>query len=491
RQNRISRTNQILFKISESLQQYQRLDDLLTSINKEIKKLMAIKAAFVLLLDDNKEEFFFFSALFDGTESEKKFKKIRFPADQGVSGQVYKTGKPLIVHDVSKCSFFLRRVDEETDLDAKNILTVPIQLKDNIIGVLAVVNKVNGPFDDNDIELLCAIASTIALPIENARINEKLRKSYGDLQSINKAKDRVIHHLSHELKTPVSVLAASFKLLSKELEKLGIKTDTIDRILERGKRNLKRLLEIQYEVEDLLKQKKYQAYHILSKMLEVLKDELEILFESELEQKNLVPVIRSKIDELFGHKEFESVQIRLDHFLKQKLASLAPLFRHRQCHIETEFNQPITVNLPREILHFVTEGIIRNAIENTPDLGKIKIKVRPTKKKAELIFTDFGVGITREKKRLLFENYFNAPDTLLYSTKKPYDFNAGGKGFDLLRFKIFSERYLFKIEIKSKRCHFIPADEDICSGNIDQCSHCLDLSNCHKSGGTTIRLIFP
>ncbi len=57
----------------------------------------------------------------------------------------------------------------------------------------------------------------VALPIENARINDELQRSYEEVKSYNRAKDRVIHHLSHELKTPVSVLAASLNLLNKKI----------------------------------------------------------------------------------------------------------------------------------------------------------------------------------------------------------------------------------------------------------------------------------
>ena len=79
------------------------------------------------------------------------------------------------------------------------------------------VNKNHGEFDNTDIELLSVVTSSIVLPIENTWIHEELRKSYNDLKILNNAKDNVINHLAHELKTPVSVLGASMMLLSKKL----------------------------------------------------------------------------------------------------------------------------------------------------------------------------------------------------------------------------------------------------------------------------------
>ncbi len=83
-----------------------------------------------------------------------------------MSGHVYKTGKPLLIPDIANADFYLRRVDEETDLVAQNMLSVPIKLKDRVIGVVSVVNKLQGQFDETDMDQLMMVASTVALPIE-------------------------------------------------------------------------------------------------------------------------------------------------------------------------------------------------------------------------------------------------------------------------------------------------------------------------------------
>jgi len=258
-EKRMAKTNQIMFRISKALHSYEKLGDLIALINSEIQKLISVEGAFILLADKKKDQLYFFSAQYRDKESEKKFKKIKFASDQGVSGHVFKTGKPLMIPDVSQCSFFLRRVDEETDLRTRNILSVPIQLQEKTIGVVSVVNKLYGEFDTTDIELLSMVTSTIALPIENTRINEELRKSYKELKTLNRAKDKVINHLAHELKTPVSVLGASMTLLSKKWKSLGLSSDPIENILTRSQRNLQRILDIQYEVEDLLRKKDFQV----------------------------------------------------------------------------------------------------------------------------------------------------------------------------------------------------------------------------------------
>jgi hypothetical protein len=68
---------------------------------------------------------------------------------------------------------------------------------------------------------------------------------------------------------------------------------------------------------------------------------------------------------------------------------------------------------------------------------------------------------------------------------------AGGKGADLLRMKIFSERYHFQIGMSSTRCRFIPREDDLCPGRISQCPHCAGGDGCHRSVATTFSIYFP
>ncbi|MCP3873476.1 MAG: PAS domain S-box protein, partial [Desulfobacteraceae bacterium] len=375
-EKRMAKSNQIMFKISKALHHYQKLGDLIAVINEEIKKLLSVEGAFILMADTHKDQLYFYSANYRDIESEKKFKKIRFSADQGVSGQVYKTGNPLIISDVNKCSFFLRRVDDETDLVTRNILSVPIKLKDNTIGVFVVVNKNYGNFDDTDSELLSMVASTIALPIENTRIHEELRKSYKELKTLNHAKTKVINHLAHELKTPVSVLSASMVLLSKKLNAAGFENDAIKRILTRGQKNLNRILDIQYEVEDLLRKKDFKAYNLLTKLLDACKDELITLIESQTENKDIIDKVHETIKSIFGPNKIESKTIRLDEYLKKQIEKLHPKYKHRNCKLTLKMDKNNSVYIPMQILDTIITGIIRNAFEYTPDGSKIEVSLK-------------------------------------------------------------------------------------------------------------------
>jgi PAS domain S-box-containing protein len=487
-EKRLARINQTLFRITKAIPHYRNLDDLLAFITREIQNLMDIESASVILLDEDRQEFYFFAVHHDDSETGKKFSEIRFPADKGVAGHVYKTGQPLLVPDTAESPYFFKQVDEQTGFHTRNMLDVPIRIQDRLIGVLCAVNKKTGAFTSEDVELLSTAAGTVALPIENARINQELENSYEEVKGLNRAKDRVIHRLSHELKTPLSVLSASLELLEKK-QAGGRKLDT-RRIIARSRRNLKRLLEMQYEIEDILKERDYRDHRMLSALLDACADELVSLAAQEGADPGLLGRLRHRIDVLFGPQEALPEEIRLDDFIAGALERLRPSFGHRAIELTTRFDDAGSVWIPAEVLSKIAEGLIRNAVENTPDGSRIDITVRKGLGGPEFAVKDCGVGLSAEDQRLIFENYFTASEVLQYSTRRPFDFNAGGRGFDLLRMKIFSERYHFKLRMRSSRCRHLVDDRNACAGNVRRCPHCRRPADCRASGGTIVTAAF-
>jgi signal transduction histidine kinase len=414
-EKRNARVNRALFRIARAMYQYRGLDQRLALITREVQDLLQVEGAMVILLDEANQEFFFREAVFDKTETGTKFKEIRYPVDKGIAGLVYRTGKPQIVQDAYKSPYFAREVDRQAKYRTRCIADVPLEIGERMIGVLCAVNKKEGPFDQSDIELLTTIGNLVALPIENAGINEELKRSYEDVKSLNRTKDRVIHHLSHELKTPVSILSASLNLLEKRLSE--IKDQRWDQIFERAQRNLQRLLEMQYQLEDIMREKDYKTHHMLSALLDASVDELEILISRGLGEKDIIGKIRQHIDDIYGPRKSKSEVIELGPFVKEKIKALRPRFAHRKCRLRSYASEAAAIYIPPDVLGKVVEGLVRNAVENTPDGANISVKVRKGEIGPEFEVKDSGIGISEENLRLIFENYFTSYDTMQYSTR--------------------------------------------------------------------------
>jgi PAS domain S-box-containing protein len=488
-ERKLELTNATFLRISTALPEYPVLEDLLDYISSETKRLLNTESASIVILDPVRNEIFFLGAAYDDSEVKNRVKKVRYSVENTITGRVIKTGKPVIIHDTSKELDYLPGVDLQAKIHTKNLIFVPLRSRDKTIGVLAAVNKKEGAFDDTDLELMNMIAGTVALSIENARYSEELRAAYHEVTMLNKAKDKVINHLSHEIKTPVAVLLSTLNILAKKLSPLP--RETWETTLDRAKRNLERILDIQYEVTDIMQNSDFKAYHVLSSLLDGCADELEALTAEELGEGKLVERLRHRIDAIFGPKVIEAKDIDLISFTDNIMQRIRPNHAHRNLEIIKSFTVSQPVIMPEGVLEKIITGLIKNAIENTPDVGRIEIVIRPETGGTELIVKDYGVGITEDYQRRIFEGFFPTQETINYSSKRPYDFNAGGKGADLLRTKIFSEKYNFNIEMHSTRCRFIPGETDICYGNIARCQFCKDNEDCYISGGTVFRLFFP
>ncbi|MBW2110220.1 MAG: GAF domain-containing protein [Deltaproteobacteria bacterium] len=481
--------NAALLRISTALPRYPDLEELQDYVTSEVKRLMGSEGAIVILLDEEKKELFFIGASYEDAATEKRVKEIRFPIDALVAGRVIRSGKPLIISDTSADPVLHRERDRKLGYHTRNLLLVPLKSRDRIIGTLCAINKKEGSFDRANVELLSMVAGTVALSIENARYAEELKKAYLEVSSMNRAKDKVINHLSHELKTPVSVLSGSLKILEKSLRRLpeeGWKTT-----LSRGWRNLGRIVEIQNQVEDIMRDREYRTHRFLSHLLEECVDELETLFAEEMGEGLVVETVRNKIDRTFGPREMPHERIALHEYVRERIARLKPLFSHRQVDIITRLDPVPEITIPTEALQKTVDGLLKNAVENTPNEGKVEISVRQRGDGTELRVDDYGVGIIEEAQKRIFEGFFATQDTMSYSSKRAFDFNAGGKGADLLRMKIFSERYNFRIEMESSRCRFIPEETDLCPGRISKCRFCAQVEDCYHSGGSSFTIHFP
>lgn len=485
-EKRINRNRVAMNRISQVLPQYPGLKKLLFYVNTEIKELLGVDSANTILLDEAQKEFYFFSTTYDDPTTRERIEKTRFAIDELMSGQVVKTGKPLIINDPSNDRHLYELRNRKIGYKIKNLLLVPLKNKDRIIGILSADNKKTGDFDETDLETLNTISTTVALSIENARVSRELRKAYEELKSLNRAKDKMISHLSHELKTPVAILLSSFKILSKRLADLPEKT--WQPTMERVRRNLDRIIGIEGEVSDIVEKKEFFHHKIFSRILEQCRDEFEALIAEETGEKGIITKVGRKIEDIFSTRDLVIQDIFLNRFVEKRIEAIKPDIAHRNISLITRLKSSSPIRMPADPLRKTVDGLIRNAIENTPDGRKIEILVHQKGNGMQFVVKDYGIGLTREAQKRIFEGFFSTQETMNYSSKRPFDFNAGGKGADLLRMKIFSEKYNFKISMTSQRCRRIPKNKDSCPGSIQECKK---IQGPECNGMTTVTCFFP
>jgi signal transduction histidine kinase len=182
--------------------------------------------------------------------------------------------------------------------------------------------------------------------------------------------------------------------------------------------------------------------------------------------------------------------ISLYPFTERILEEIKKEAGHRNIRFYIEGEKDLSLQTDTNILEDILRGLLKNAIENTPDEGTVRVVLEQKGQWVQIKVVDFGVGITEENQKHLFDGLFHALDTELYTSKRPYDFGAGGKGLDLLRMKVYSKRFGFDISVASQRCTHIPTDRDLCLGKISECPHCKKPEDCFSSSGSTFCVSF-
>ncbi|MGC8605282.1 MAG: sensor histidine kinase, partial [Desulfomonilaceae bacterium] len=147
--------------------------------------------------------------------------------------------------------------------------------------------------------------------------------------------------------------------------------------------------------------------------------------------------------------------------------------------------------IPTHVLQAIMEGLIRNAIEATPDGNRVDVIGRLKGDRYFLKVKDTGVGIPDKDKEFIFEGFYPVQDTENYSSRRPYSFNAGGKGIDLLRIRMFSELYGFRLSFSSKRCPHLMEQGVESPDVVESCANCKKTSECGENGGSEFVVDFP
>jgi adenylate cyclase len=103
------------------------------------------------------------------------FREIRILNDSGIAGHVFHTCEGIIIDDAYTDPRFNRTIDADTGYVTRNLLCAPILTPAReVIGVLQVLNKKDGPFDREDLELLTSMTAQCAMTLRSAQVMERM-----------------------------------------------------------------------------------------------------------------------------------------------------------------------------------------------------------------------------------------------------------------------------------------------------------------------------
>jgi len=209
----------VLLEVGQAIGSLMELDELLLLIARETARVLKADRCSLFLLDKKREELW--SKVAMGEE------KIRLPKDKGIAGLVVTTGETLIIDDAYSNPHFNPEIDKKTGYHTRSLLCGPMRdSKGEVLGVFQVLNKLDGGFQQEDKELLEAVAAFSAIAIENARLYAELKKTFHSFIETLAATIDARHHLtaghSHRVAKYTVGVAREMGLPKKEIEILRV-----------------------------------------------------------------------------------------------------------------------------------------------------------------------------------------------------------------------------------------------------------------------------
>lgn len=132
---------------------------------------------------------------------------------EGITGRVAASRTPITVADVSVDERFawVRGFDIQS---LAGMLSVPLEWHDTVVGVLNVQTREKRAFDDGEIALLRTIAALLAGIVEKGRLTAEIEARLTELTALDAARAELMSVVTHELRTPLSIVRVYVDLLA-------------------------------------------------------------------------------------------------------------------------------------------------------------------------------------------------------------------------------------------------------------------------------------
>ncbi|HLF27420.1 MAG TPA: GAF domain-containing protein [Anaerolineae bacterium] len=208
RERELGALNAIIRSVTSTLD----LEQVLSAAMQGVRDVMQVELGSLLLVDESDGALRFRKSL--GPAGEQLVDRA-LKRNEGIAGWVVAHRRSLRVNNVQNDRRYARRFEKTLGLQVRSVLAAPLIVKERIIGAIEVVNKPGG-MSDSDEKLLNALAASIAVAIDNARLYQELARSAHELERSHAqlvqseklaATGRLALSLAHEINNPLQAVA--------------------------------------------------------------------------------------------------------------------------------------------------------------------------------------------------------------------------------------------------------------------------------------------
>lgn len=209
---RLLRLAKTFIRVEGIIDSVYDLNRLLELVMRESTRAVRAETSSLLLYDADTNELYFEVALEPAGD---QIQQIRLPMDEtSIAGWAAVHRVPLNIKDAASDPRWNKNFDQQTQFVTRNLLAIPMLRQDRLIGIIEVLNKIDGDcFTDDDIDILMILGGLAAIAIENAHLYQK------NMQAERLAVlGQAVANISHYIKNVLTGLKGSITLIESAVE---------------------------------------------------------------------------------------------------------------------------------------------------------------------------------------------------------------------------------------------------------------------------------
>jgi signal transduction histidine kinase len=203
----------LLNRLGQKFSAMVDIQEVMEHLPQAVADITGAAGASLWLWDQEQEGWLVCKTAFQANDKHRAPVNLHLQPGQGIVGWVAQRGESVLVPCAYEDPRFFPGIDRQTGFHTTSLLAAPVRLRATIIGILEVVNKLNGAFDADDLAAVETLATSAAIAFDNAVLFDALREQAAELRARNQELDAFAHTVAHDLKNPLGNLAGYAYLL--------------------------------------------------------------------------------------------------------------------------------------------------------------------------------------------------------------------------------------------------------------------------------------
>lgn len=169
----------VLSKIGRDMTSILDLEEALQNTMHHAQGMLGAEACVLFLLDEEGKKL----VLKASGGRHVRMRDVAIRLEEGIAGWVARNKQPLIVNDVRTNPLYHSAIDAQTGMLTASVLSVPLETRGELLGVIEAINHPRGAFNKTDQQMLSSVAAWAAIALDNAKLFQRVAEERSRLKT--------------------------------------------------------------------------------------------------------------------------------------------------------------------------------------------------------------------------------------------------------------------------------------------------------------------